>query len=108
MFSDVTSHLVYQVLNAPIREYPFPHFFSTNMFPEAFYAEIMKHMPADDAYQTLLEQGLVKVSPNMMGILDFEIGVNSLEQLNKVIKKIETIPNVVFVERRSVKKKAHI
>jgi hypothetical protein len=70
MFSDVTSHLVYQVLNAPIREYPFPHFFSTNMFSEAFYAEIMKHMPADDAYQTLLEQGLVGVSPNMVEIFE--------------------------------------
>ena len=70
MFSDVTSHLVYQVLNAPIREYPFPHFFSTNMFSEAFYAEIMKHMPADEAYQTLIEQGLVKVPPNLVEVYE--------------------------------------
>ena len=61
MFSNVTSHLVYQVLNAPIREYPFPHFFSTNMFPEAFYAEILKHMPDKNAYQTLIEQGQVRI-----------------------------------------------
>ena len=40
------------------------------MFSEAFYAEIMKHMPADDAYQTLLEQGLVGVSPNMVEIFE--------------------------------------
>ena len=62
MFSDVSSHLVYQVLNAPLREYPYPHFFSTGMFPEAFYAEIMKHMPDEDAYQSLIEQGQVRVS----------------------------------------------
>lgn len=66
MFSDVTSHLVYQVLNAPIREYPFPHFFSTGMFPEPFYAEILKHMPDEESYQTLMEQGQISVEPDMV------------------------------------------
>lgn len=66
MFSDVISHLVYQVLNAPLREYPFPHFFNTDMFPEAFYAEIMKHMPDNDAYQTLIEQDQVSVPPRLV------------------------------------------
>ena len=70
MFSNVTSHLVYQVLNAPIREYPFPHFFNTNMFPEAFYAEILKHMPDKNAYQTLIEQGQVTVQPDSVEVYE--------------------------------------
>ena len=70
MFSNVTSHLVYQVLNAPIREYPFPHFFNTNIFPEAFYAEIMKHMPDKNAYQTLIEQGQVTVQPDLVEVYE--------------------------------------
>ena len=61
MFSNVTSHLIYQVLNASIREYPFPHFFNTDVFPKNFYDEIMKHMPDENDYQTLNEQGLVIV-----------------------------------------------
>ena len=62
MFSDVTSHLVYQVINTPIREYPYPHFFNTNVFPQNFYAEIMKHMPKANNYETLKEQGLINIS----------------------------------------------
>jgi hypothetical protein len=61
MFLDVTSRLVYQVLNASIREYPFPHFFNTDVFPKNFYDEIMKHMPDENDYETLSEQGLVHV-----------------------------------------------
>ena len=61
MFTDITTHLVYQILNTPVREYPFPHFFNTNMFPEPFYAEIIKNMPDKNAYQTLNEQGVVPV-----------------------------------------------
>lgn len=66
MFSDVIPHMVYQVLNAPLREYPFPHFFNTGIFPEPFYAEIMKHMPDEEAYQSLIEQGLVRVPPELV------------------------------------------
>ena len=66
MFSEVTSHLFYQILNAHIREYPFPHFFNTNMFPEAFYAEILKHMPEENNYETLKEQGLINNADDVL------------------------------------------
>ena len=61
MFSEVTSHMIYQVINTPIREYPYPHFFNTNVFPQNFYAEIMKHMPEENKYETLKEQDLIKI-----------------------------------------------
>ena len=64
MFSDVTSHLVYQVINTPIREYPYPHFFNTSVFPQNFYAKIMKHMPEANNYETLKKQGLINVTDN--------------------------------------------
>ena len=51
--------MIYQVQNAPIREYPFPHFFNTDIFPEPFYAQIMKHMPTENEYKSLLEHGVV-------------------------------------------------
>ena len=35
----------------------------------------------------------------MMGVIDFEITLKSLEQLNKIINKIEAISDVVLVER---------
>jgi hypothetical protein len=44
MFSDVISHLIYSFLNAPIREYPYPHFLSADVFPKNFYDEIMNNM----------------------------------------------------------------
>ena len=61
--SDVTPQLVYQILNAPIREHPFPHFFTQNIFPQTLYNEILNHMPDDIEYQTLLDQGYVYTSP---------------------------------------------
>ena len=66
VFSDVTSHMVYQVLNAPIREYPFPRFYTNDLFPESFYAKIMEYMPDESAYIGILDQGLVRVPPEML------------------------------------------
>ena len=63
MSQEINSHLIYQVLNAPIREYPFPHFFNTDIFPEPFYAQIMKHMPAENEYKSLIKHGLVTYLP---------------------------------------------
>ena len=61
MFSDIIPHLIYSILNAPIREYPYPHFFSVDVFPKNFYDEILKHMPAANSYQSLHEQNLIKI-----------------------------------------------
>ncbi len=48
-----------------------------------------------------IKKAQVRVSPNMMGILDFELDIHNLEQLHRVIAKIEAVPNVVFVERKT-------
>lgn len=46
----------------------------------------------------------VRVSPDLLGILDFEIGIQDLAQLEGIIRKIEGIPSVVNVERKSTMK----
>jgi len=66
MFSDVTAHLNYQMLNAPIRQHPYPHFYSASIFPDAFYSEILRHMPDDGAFQNLIERGQVIVPPALV------------------------------------------
>jgi hypothetical protein len=87
MFSEVTSHMIYQILNTPIREYPFPHFFNTNVFPEAFYAEIIKNMPDEDAYQTMNEQGLVNISSDQVEKFErrtvISLNDDNIEAINK-------------------------
>lgn len=57
--SDVEQHVMYRIGNAPIRNYPYPHFYLENVFPEGFYAEILGHLPPLEAYQPLAETGLV-------------------------------------------------
>jgi GTP pyrophosphokinase len=43
----------------------------------------------------------ISISNDLLGHLDFEISVRSLEQLNKVISKLESVEGVVTVIRRS-------
>ncbi len=55
MFSDVEQHAVYQIANAPIRGYPYPHIYLENVFPDWFYEELLKHLPALQVYQPIGE-----------------------------------------------------
>jgi hypothetical protein len=85
MFSEITSHLVYQILNAPIRQYPFPHFFNTGMFPDAFYAEILKQIPEKTSYQKLIEQGQVFVPPEDVDVFEQRSVIELKRDHNKII-----------------------
>jgi GTP diphosphokinase / guanosine-3',5'-bis(diphosphate) 3'-diphosphatase len=51
----------------------------------------------------------VKLSPQQMGFLEFEVLIKDVEQLNRVINAIRAVKNVVFIERkmRARKKKQH-
>ena len=37
-------YLKYKIMNAPVYTYPYPHLLIENIFPEEFYAEIMKNI----------------------------------------------------------------
>ena len=47
-----------------------------------------------------IKRAKVKVSEDQMGVIDFEVGLNSLEHLNKIISSLEGIANVVIVKRK--------
>lgn len=54
---DVESHVVYNIANAPVRTYPFPHFFVHPVFPDDFYVALRKSLPFLDTYRRLDETG---------------------------------------------------
>ena len=57
--SDVRHHLQYGIANAPIRPYPFPHFYLEDAFPDEFYAAILGHLPDTEIYRSIAETGRV-------------------------------------------------
>ena len=55
MFSDVKPYLFYQVLNARMRVYPFPHFYCESVFPDSFYPQILAHLPSPSQYESMAD-----------------------------------------------------
>ena len=45
MTPETELHLAYEVLNAPLRTFPFPHLYVQGVFPADFYAELQRNMP---------------------------------------------------------------
>lgn len=46
-------HAEYRVANAPLQEYPYPHFYLRDVFPQDFYAELQRNLPDAEALQRL-------------------------------------------------------
>lgn len=46
------SHVLYSLHNAPLKEWPFPHFFAENVFPPDFYDEIQNFLQSDQKYNS--------------------------------------------------------
>lgn len=53
MSSSAELHLMYQVANAEVRMFPFPHFYIEDVFPAAFYARLREHFPEAQAMPPL-------------------------------------------------------
>jgi hypothetical protein len=60
MSSTVDLHVLYQIVNAPIREYPFPHILVHDVFPPSFYRELRANLPEESALKTLGALGRIK------------------------------------------------
>lgn len=58
-FSAAKLHAMYQILNAPLRTWPFPHICVHNILPADFYAELMRNRLDDDCFTPLVETGRV-------------------------------------------------
>lgn len=53
MFSDANLHVLYQIANAPIKPFPYPHIYVQDVFPPDFYRELRALLPPAEAYQDL-------------------------------------------------------
>lgn len=60
MSSDVEQHVLYNIANAQVREYPFPHFFVHPVFPEDYYRELLSRLPDLKVYRPIGETGSVE------------------------------------------------
>lgn len=59
MSSTAEEFVVYQIANAPIRDYPFPHVYVENIFPSDFYANLRANWPDFGAFTSLADTGRV-------------------------------------------------
>ena len=59
MTSLVEEHVLYRIFNAPVREYPYPHIYVEDVFPDDFYAELRANWPDSSAFKPLAETGRV-------------------------------------------------
>lgn len=62
MSFDVEEFVHYQVANAEVRRYPFPHFFVSPVFPEPYYAELIAKLPPTDWYSPIDDTDTVTVN----------------------------------------------
>lgn len=59
MSSGVEQHVIYQIANAPLREYPYPHVYLDSVFPDAFYQSLRRHWPDSSSLVGLASSGRV-------------------------------------------------
>src|SRR5688572_2965784 len=59
MSSDAELEVAYNIANAPIREFPFPHLFVRDVFPRDLYPRILENLPPEPHLRTLKSLGRV-------------------------------------------------
>lgn len=50
-------HAEYRVANAPLQDWPYPHFYVRDVFPQDFYAELQRNLPDPSALTSLEKTG---------------------------------------------------
>jgi hypothetical protein len=59
MSFDVEEFVYYQVANAPLASYPFPHFYVRPVFPQEFYERLLANLPDTEALTPINETATV-------------------------------------------------
>ena len=54
MSSAVEEQVIYQIANAPMCDYPYPHFYVENVFPADFYARLRANWPESSSLVALV------------------------------------------------------
>jgi len=83
MSSDVERFVFYQIANAQIREFPFPHFYVSPIFPDAYYRTLREQLPDISTYRRLDETGTV---PKDTDVERFICAVEDLEEQESVVE----------------------
>ena len=60
MFLDAEIHTAYEFSNAHMRNFPFPHCYVENIFPEDFYKKLLAHLPAKNDLFPIAEKRPVR------------------------------------------------
>jgi len=59
MSSAVEEYVIYQISNAPMRHYPYPHFYIEDVFPADFYTALRANWPETSSLVSLGDTGRV-------------------------------------------------
>ncbi len=59
MSSAVEEQVLYQIANAPVREYPYAHIYVENIFPDDYYAQLRANWPDQSALICIADTGRV-------------------------------------------------
>lgn len=57
--SEAELHVLYQIGNARVREFPYPHIYVADIFPADFYRELLRNLPPQEALKNLGDLGRV-------------------------------------------------
>ena len=81
MSSTVEEHVLYQIANAQVRQYPYAHIYVENIFPRDYYAALRANWPDQSALISLADTGLflqkldrfIKFSSEQVGIFHYVV-----------------------------------
>ena len=59
MILDTYEYVLYQLLNTPIRNYPFEHIYVQDVFPSEFYHSLLSNLPEKEHYSSIEKLGRV-------------------------------------------------
>ena len=94
MLTDIELHLAYKIGNASINNFPFPHIFVKDVFPNDFYSRIQENLPNNNSMTSLPD--LYPEQPGFMNYKErFAIDFKKIESINKIEKNKQDFWNAI-------------
>ena len=59
----IGEQVIYNLMNAQVKDYPFPHFVVENIWPDDFFDQLLAHLPSKEVYRGIMASGRL-VNPN--------------------------------------------
>lgn len=87
MFSDAEYHFAYQLANAPLRTFPFPHAYVENVFPESFYAQLQACLPHQAELSPIADKRPVNGYPDRYVMTFDDVSLDALTDDRKAFWK---------------------